>query len=178
MKKLSIIAISCFALIASGFIVSNIWNVKNEEATISFELPNNGTKGTIGGLKATLDFNAKDPANSKIIASVDVKTLNTGDAKKDTHLMSADFFNADKYPTMSFTSSSIKTSSEGFIAIGELHIKDSTKTIEIPFTFAEEKGAGTFKGTTTILGGDYGIMKKSATEKDKVAITISVPVAK
>ncbi len=179
MKKILIVGIVCFVIIASSFAVSMLWDVANEGVIINFELPDQGTKGTLSGLKATIDFNQKDLAASKISASVDVKTLNTGDPKKDNHLLSADFFNADKYPTLSFVSSSIKATVDGFLAMGNLTIKDSTKAIEIPFSFTEDtNGVGIFKGTMSIFSSDYGVTKKSPASKDKVVVTFIVPVKK
>ena len=179
MKKISIIIIACVIIIASGFTISMLWNVADQGVIINFELPAQGTNGTISGLKASIDFNQKDLAASKISASVDVKTLNTGDPKKDEHLMAADFFNAEKYPTMLFVSSSIKANADGFMATGNLTIKDSTKAVEIPFSFIEDAtGAGTFKGTLSIFSGDYGVTKKNTTGKDKVVVMITVPVKK
>ncbi|MGQ0828823.1 MAG: YceI family protein [Bacteroidota bacterium] len=179
MKKISIIAIACIAIIASGFTASILWDVSNEGVTVNFELPDEGTKGTLSGLKASIDFNQKDLSASKISASVDVATLNTGNGQKDKHLLSADFFNVEKYPTMSFISTSIKATSEGFMAAGNLTIKDSTKSVEIPFSFTEDaSGSGFFKGTLSIFSSDYGVMKKSKTGKDKVVVVLTVPVKK
>lgn len=179
MKKISIITIACLVIIASGFTASMLWNVANEGVSVNFELPEQGTKGTLSGLKASIDFDQKDPASSKISASVDVKTLNTGDPKKDEHLLSADFFNAEKYPTISFISTSVKAVAGGFIATGNLTIKDSTKTVEMPFKFDEDtNGGGTFQGVLTIFSGDYGVTKKNTSGKDKVVVMLTVPVKK
>jgi polyisoprenoid-binding protein YceI len=179
MKKTTFILIACVFVIVSGFTVSMFWNVMNDGVTISFELPDEGTKGTLGGLKATIDFDQKDPANSKISASVDIKTLNTGNKQKDDHLLSADFFNAEKYPSVTFVSKSVKATDKGFLANGDLTMKDSTMSVEIPFVFVEgADGTGSFQGTMTIFSGDFGITKKSKSGKDKVVITLNVPVKK
>jgi polyisoprenoid-binding protein YceI len=179
MKKIFFPLALLLIILASSFTASLIWNVSANGVTINFELPDQGTKGTVSGLKASIDFDAKDPVSSKITASIDIKTLNTGDAKKDHHLLTADFFDAEKFPLITFTSSSIKASNEGFLATGNLTMKDSTKNIEIPFTFSEDaSGAGVFKGTMTVFSGDFGITKKSGSGKDKVIIQINVPVKK
>lgn len=175
MKKTSILFIAFVMLIASGFTVSMIWNVANEGVTISFELPDEGTKGTLSGLKASIDFDQKDPASSKISASVDINTLNTGNKQKDAHLLSADFFNAEKYPTATFVSTSVKATDKGFLASGNLTMKDSTKAVEIPFSFTEDaNGGGAFQGTMSISSKDFGVTKKPV----NVVITLTVPVKK
>lgn len=179
MKRISLIVVAAIVMVTSAFTASMLWNVTNEGLTINFELPDEGTKGTLSGLKATIDFDEKDPGNSKISASVDVKTLNTGNKQKDGHLLSADFFNAEKYPVISFVSTSVKAIETGFLANGNLTMKDSTMAVEIPFTFKDEgNGSGAFNGTMTIHSGAFGITKKSKSGKDKVVITLSVPVKK
>lgn len=179
MKKTYISVIALFVIITSGFTTSMLWNISNEGVTVNFELPDEGTKGTLTGLKATIDFDQKDPSSSKITASVEMNTLNTGNAQKDKHLLSADFFNVEKFPSATFTSSSIKVTKDGFLAAGSLTMKDSTKAIEVPFTFTEDaNGAGVFKGKMEVLCSDFGIMKKSKSGKDKVLVTLSVPVKK
>jgi polyisoprenoid-binding protein YceI len=178
MKKIFFATTTLIIIVSSAFKVSSLWNVSNEAVTINFELPDQGTKGTVSGLKASIDFDAKDPSPSKITASIDINTLNTGNEQKDKHLLSADFFNAEKFPSISFTSTSVKATSDGFLAVGNLTIKDSTKNVEIPFTFSEDAAGGTFKGTMTILTGDFGVTKKSAAGKDKVVIQVTVPVKK
>jgi polyisoprenoid-binding protein YceI len=179
MKRTSLIVLAAIMVVASGFTASMLWNVSNEGLTINFELPDEGTKGTLSGLKASIDFDQKDPANSKISASVDVKTLNTGNKQKDDHLLSADFFNAEKYPVISFVSTSVKATENGFLASGNLTMKDSTMAVEIPFTFKEEgNGGGAFHGSMTVHSGDFGVTKKSKSGKDKVVITLNVPVKK
>jgi len=178
MKKRVLLFIAIATMLCSAFTISMIWNVNDQEVVINFELPLQGTKGTLSGLKASIDFDQKNPTESKISASVDVKTLNTGDKKKDDHLLSADFFNAEKYPTISFTSTSIKANETGFLATGNLTMKDSTKSVEIPFTFSEDEHGATFKGTMTIFSGDYGVTKKNDSGKDKIVVNLSVPVKK
>lgn len=177
MKKLHFLIAACLVVGASAFTVSTLWNVA-DGVTISYEMTGNGTKGTLSGLKATIDFNAKDPSASKIEASLDASSLTTDNEKKTEHLKSADFFDVAKHPTIKFTSKSITTTKDGFLAKGDLMMKDSTHPVEIPFTFTEDASGGVFKGSLSIQSGDYGVTKKSPEGKDKVNITINVPVKK
>lgn len=178
MKKVTGIALLLAVLIFFGFTVSRSWKAAAEGVTISFELPDEGTKGTLSGLNAVIDFDKNDLGNSKIAASVELKTLSTGNKQKDDHLLSADFFDADKHPKILFESTSIKASDRGFIVTGNLSMKDSVKAVEVPFNFTEENGAGVFKGSMEIHPGDFGVTKKSKTGKDKVVVMLTVPVTK
>jgi polyisoprenoid-binding protein YceI len=179
MKKIILIPAVLLVLVFSAYkAVTTSWNVKTDAVKITFELPNEGTKGTVSGLNATIDFDEKDLSKSKITATVDAKTINTGVEKRDAHLQAPDFFNTEKYPVITFTSSKIVSSDKGFIAHGALTMRDSTHNVEIPFQFENKGSEGVFKGKLSVFGGDYGVMKRSKTDKDKVDITIEVPVTK
>lgn len=178
MKKVlvTIAAVSTLAFIPAAL---TVWKTVPEKVQINFELPLEGTKGTISGLASEISFDEKNLAESNIKASVDVKTLTTDNERKTEHLLSADFFNAEKYPVMTFTSTSFKSTDSTLIAFGTLAIKDSVKNVEIPFKFTKgEKDEAMFTGKLKIYSGDYGIGKKSKTGKDEVVVNISVPVKK
>jgi len=176
MKKI-ITSTALFCLVAfSVYAMSVLWTVKTDAAKVSFTLPGNGTTGTLTSLKANIEFDEKDLANSKISASVEVKSLNSGDEGKDKHLKSADFFDADKFPLISFASTKIIAAEKGFVATGTLTIKDSVKVIELPFTFDNKGAEGTFQGKFSIECGDYGVTKKG--KKVPVDITLEIPVGK
>jgi polyisoprenoid-binding protein YceI len=110
-------------------------------------------------------------------ASIVVNSLKNGNKKQEEHLLSSDFFNAEKFPTISFISTEIVSSGDVFIAKGNLTMKDSTKQIEIPFTFVEnEQSKATFSGTMTLYAQDFGVMKRNQEGSDKVIVCIDVPV--
>ncbi len=92
-------------------------------------------KGTFSGLTGTLLENPTDSTLSSVEASVDIATLNTGDAQRDGHLKSADFFDVEKYPTMTFKSTQVERKGEAEYRVsGDLTIHGVTK----PVTFAVE----------------------------------------
>ncbi|HWY10708.1 MAG TPA: YceI family protein [Bacteroidia bacterium] len=184
MKKQSIIILTLAAAISSAFTLAMVWKADEKASTVNWELPNNpGHKGTFGNLSSTIDFDKAKLAGSKITASIDVKTINGGDPKLNAHLLTADFFDAEKFPKITFTSTEIKTNGDAYIAKGTLTMKDSTKVIELPFTFKEDgSNKATFSGTMTINASDYGVMKKSKDPakagNDKTIINLVVPVSK
>lgn len=186
MKKQLIIILAATAILSSAFTMAMIWKADDKASTVKWELPNNpGHRGTFSNLSATIDFDKANLAESKITASIDVKTVDGGDPKLNAHLQAADFFDAEKFPKITFTSTSIaaNASGEAYVAKGTLTMKDSTKVIEFPFTFTEESDVkAIFSGTMTINASDFGVMKKSTDpshpDKDKTIITIVVPVNK
>ena len=70
-------------------------------------------KGSFNGLSGTLTEHTTDATLSSVEASIDVATISTGDAQRDAHLKSADFFDAEKFPTMTFKSTSVKPNGDG-----------------------------------------------------------------
>jgi polyisoprenoid-binding protein YceI len=184
MKKQLIIILTATVVVSSAFTMAMIWKADDKASTVTWELPNNpGHKGTFSNLSATIDFDKAKLAESKITASIDVKTINGGDPKLNNHLQAPDYFDAEKFPKITFTSTSITANGDAYVAKGTLNMKDSTKVIEFPFTFKEDGSTkATFSGTMTLNASDYGVMKKSTdpakADRDKTIITIVVPVNK
>ncbi|MGZ3884737.1 MAG: YceI family protein, partial [Bacteroidia bacterium] len=170
------------AFVASAFTLATLWKADEKTSSVKFELQGSDKKGTFSNLNATINFDKANLADSKITASIDVKTIKAGNEKLEAHLLTADFFDAEKFPKITFTSTEIKSDGAGYIAKGTLTMKDSTKHIELPFTFAEAgKNQATFSGTMTVNAADYGVMKKKPDSKpgsDKVLIYLVVPVTK
>ena len=73
--------------------------------------------------------------NSAIRFELDVASINTRDTFRDHHLVSADFFNADRYPKIIFEKKSIEEKEDKFKLIGDLTIKDITKPITFDVTY-------------------------------------------
>jgi len=84
----------------------------------------------------TIRFDPEHLDQSKFEFTVQIKTINTPNAKRDTHLRSNDFFAADKYPVMTFTSSKITHKQDNTYQVsGTMTIKDTAKDMNIPFVF-------------------------------------------
>lgn len=154
------------------------WVIHPEKALVTFDLPDGGASGSVKGLDAAINFDPANLTESSITASVDVKTLTTGIDMRDKHLMANDYFDADKFPKITFTTTSILPGDNGFVANGKLNMRDSTHVVSIPFNFIEKGDSATFKGSLSIFSGDYGVGKKSKGGKDKVVVTIEVPASR
>jgi polyisoprenoid-binding protein YceI len=131
--------------------------------------------GQFSGLKGTISFDPNDLINSKFDATIDVSTINTGNGMKNTHAKSEKWFDAEKYPSIQFTSSAISKSATGFEAKGTLSMHGVQKEIVIPFTFEDD----TFKGTITVNRLDYNInTTEPAHGASTFKVDITVPVTK
>lgn len=174
---LSAIAVTCLGGLVAFKAVNHVWDVASKEAKISWNMPNGKHNGTFEGFTGTFDFDPANPSQSVIKASVDVNTVKSdaGD-KLDGHLKTADFFDAANHPKIEFTAENVTKSDSGYVATGKLHLRDSTKTVSIPFKFEQNGKTAMFKGRMEILASDYGVMKKSEKKNDLVVIDIVVPV--
>lgn len=132
-------------------------------------------------MTASIDFDKKNLAAAKINAVVVVNSVKAGNEKLEAHLLSPDYFDAEKFPKISFVSTEVSAKDSWFIAKGKLTMKDSTKVIELPFTFTEASASkAVFSGTMTINSADFGVMKANPNKPgmDKVIIYLNVPVSK
>jgi polyisoprenoid-binding protein YceI len=113
------------------------WNVDAPHTEVNFSVKHFFTPvtGTFADYEIDLTFDAENPANSSVRVSIDVASINTGNERRDNHLRSGDFFEAEAYPQMTFVSTSVRqTGADQLVALGDLTIKGVTKQIELPIT--------------------------------------------
>ena len=110
--------------------------------------------GRFGDFKGTVVYDEADLAKSSVDAVIDVSTVNTGVEQRDAHLKTADFFDAAKYPTMTFKSKSVKKDGDGFDVDGDLTLHGVTKPVTLKVEATRSRG---FEATTTINRKDYGL---------------------
>jgi polyisoprenoid-binding protein YceI len=88
-------------------------------------------RGQFTGVSGVITYNEADPAKSSVEATIDAATIDTRDPQRDTHLKSADFFDVEKFPTLSFRSSHIVRRADGTLTVsGPLTIHGVTKDAE------------------------------------------------
>ncbi|MGP3535250.1 YceI family protein [Microbacterium sp. RD1] len=132
-------------------------------------------RGTFGMKSATL-IAPENPLDARVEASVDVTSLDTKDEGRDQHLRSADFFDAENFPTMEFRSTGVRLEGGEFLVDGDLTIRGITK----PVTFAFEFGGfgtdpwGNYKAGATAKGvinrEDFGLTWNAALETGGVLV--------
>jgi polyisoprenoid-binding protein YceI len=183
MKKIVISTLTSLIL-CCAFTVLSDWKLDPSTNTIIaiWNFPAHHKKGGFTKLTSSIHFDKLNLSGSKINAFIEVKSITSVNDKLNAHLLSPEFFDAEKFPTINFTSTEIKANGDAFIAKGHLKMKDSTKLIEIPFTFTENgKDKATFNGTMIIHASDFGVVKRKAEEpedQDKVTIELTIPVIK
>lgn len=140
---------------------------------------NPDVSGTFDELTSTaLIFNEAELAKSKLNFKIKVASINTGNGLQNKHARGEEWFDADKYPFIEFTSSRIEKTAEGYKAIGKLEIKGEVKEVSIPFSFSKKGSKGTFIAKFSVNRSDFGVGKKNAGVAENIKITATIPVIK
>lgn len=96
------------------------------------------TTGQFNQFDGSVTSTNEDFTDSQIELTIDVNSIDTEDEKRDQHLKASDFFDAEKYPTITFKSTAMKKvegEEDKYILIGDFTIKDSTKSITLDVTY-------------------------------------------
>jgi polyisoprenoid-binding protein YceI len=133
-------------------------------------------RGQFGKTTGTLRLDEKDLTKSAVEATVDVTTIDTRVADRDTHLKSPDFFDAAKYPTMTFKSTKVEKAGDGRLKVtGDLTIKATTKPVVLDVTYSPSAITGPrgetrrgFNATTTVNRKDFGLSWSKVVEAGPV----------
>jgi polyisoprenoid-binding protein YceI len=175
MKKLNLLLMFLAVIILSAFtVVSTQWKISNG---YSIKFFNEHAKGEFEKISGTIHFDENDLVNSSFNMQVDVKSIATGNFLKNSHAKGEKWFDSDKYPKITFVSTKISKSANGFVVEGNLKMKDVTKAIEIPLTFKNN----VFSGKFSVNRMDYNIGSMEGMSKkvgNKIDLEISVPVIK
>jgi polyisoprenoid-binding protein YceI len=121
--------------------------IDNNHSTIGFSVPILGglsqVKGKFTDFAITLNNDEKDITKSSVSVVIKATSVDTGIEGRDRHLRTADFFDVEKFPEITFKSERIEKKGKQFIAHGPLTMHGVTKQIALPFTIT-----GTFKNPT------------------------------
>ncbi len=150
------------------------WKI-NDGYSIKFKATD--AEGVFKTMTGDISFNENDLSSSKFSVSVDVSSINTGNGMKNKHAKSDKWLDAAKYPSISFNSSKISKSANGYQVEGTLEMHGLKKQIVIPFIFS----SNTFKGNFSVNRMDFGVGTMEGMSKkvsNEIALEISVPVTK
>jgi len=181
-----LVAASAFA--ADSFVVDK----NHSEATFQVRHLVSRVSGKFDDFTGSISVDQANPAASSVEFTIKTPSIDTGVTDRDKHLRSADFFDAEKYPEISFKSTSIKPSGrkDVYDVTGTFTMHGVTKTITLPVEFLgfvkDPRGnqrAG-FTAHTTLNRKDYGINWNRALDaggtllSDDVDITVNIEAAK
>ncbi|HLS22278.1 MAG TPA: YceI family protein [Pseudogracilibacillus sp.] len=162
------------------------WNVDVTHTNVGFEIKHmmvSKVRGNFSDMEGTIEGDPRELENTKINFRVGIDSISTNNEDRDNHLRSADFFEAEKYPNMTFESTNIKKVGDNqYELTGNLTIKDVTK--ETTFD-VEYLGEGTnpwgvevvgFEASTTISRKEFGLTWNQALETGGVLVGDDVKI--
>lgn len=169
---------------ASAFAQSNTWTIDKNHAETTFKIRHMGVstvRGSISGITGTIVWDEKDPSKSSVEVTIDASTVSTNNSMRDKDLKSDHYFNIEKFPTMTFKSTSVTRTNGKLQVIGDLTLAGVTKsvTLDVDGPSAPKKGmAGKtvigLSATGAIKRSDFNFAPKTPTivVGDEVGITI------
>ena len=184
------VAAGLFAAAASS-VQAQTWNIDSSHSAAQFAVRHmmvTTVRGDMGKISGAVTFDPSKPAAGSIEATVDVTGINTREAGRDKHLKSADFFDVEKFPTITFKSRRIDPSAGGgFTITGDLTMRGVTKEVVLDVeplrpVIKDQRGAsrtGT-TATTKLNRQDSGVNWSRALDgggvvvSDEVSVTIDI----
>jgi polyisoprenoid-binding protein YceI len=169
-------------------LTAGTWNVDPSHSTVGFtarHLMITKVRGSFKTFTGSITV-AADPLQSKVEATVEVDSVDTGDANRDGHLKSGDFFELEKYPAMKLVSTGIAAKGSNYVMNADLTIKGVTKPVQFDLEF---DGVNTdpwgnvkagFTASTEINRKDWGMEWNAVLEtggvvvSEKIALTLDI----
>ncbi|MES2593511.1 MAG: YceI family protein [Bacteroidota bacterium] len=151
-----------------------VWSLDPTHSTLHFAVKHMviaQAKGSFTNYTLKVETPGVDFSDAKIELEIDVNSINTNSSDRDNHLRSADFFNVAQFPTLNFVSKSwIKINDEEYKLVGDITIKDITKSIEFKVNYGGQlvDPWGNVRAGFTIEGAidryDFGLTWNSVLE--------------
>jgi polyisoprenoid-binding protein YceI len=171
------------------------WNIDPVHSVAEFKVKHmmiTNVKGQFTGVSGSLSLDGDDLNRSRVEATIDAASINTREPQRDTHLKSPDFFDVEKFPTLSFKSTHVSRNADGDLQVaGDLTIHGITRNVtfevEGPTAPAKDPWGNTRLGLsaiTKISRKDFGLTWNATLETggilvgDEVTITLDVELIK
>ncbi len=167
------------------------WEIDVAHSEVSFRIRHlvSQVRGSFRDFSGRVETNEANPTASKVSFTIQASSIDTGNADRDKHLRSADFFDVEKYPTITFVSSKIQPRGDNrFDVTGTLTMHGVAREITLPVEFTgtvKDPWGNTkagFETSTTLNRKDYGIVWNRALDTggfvlgDDVQVSISLQV--
>jgi polyisoprenoid-binding protein YceI len=167
------------------------WAIDPVHSSISFTVRHlvvSKVRGTFGSFSGAVVVGADGSAS--VSAEIAVDSVNTGNEQRDAHLKAADFFDVEKFPTASFSSTGVRADGDDYVLDGDFTLKGVTKPIQLKLEFnGVNPGMGHgevagFEATVVLNRKDFGIdidmplETGGAVVGDKVTITLEIEALK
>ena len=169
---------------------TSTWAIDPAHSQIEFvvrHLALSNIHGRFGNLKGNITMNDTDITKSTVQVTIDVTSLDTGVAQRDSDVKGANFFDTAQYPSATFASTSVAKKGMGLTVTGNLTLHGVTRPVELdvegpsgPVPGMDKKPHSGFSATTTINRKDFGVGPNAPATMvgDEIKLTIDLDVAK
>ena len=177
-------------LLASGLLslaeqsrAADTYNIDTAHSSVGFAIAHmviNTVHGHFNQFSGTVSVDGKNVAEAK--GTIDTKSIDTGQPKRDTHLKSADFFDAEKYPTITFQSKRAEKKGDETVLVGDFTMHGVTKELSLPMKLngpiKDPMGMTRIglQAKTKVNRKDYGISYNKALEAGGVMLGEDVEI--
>jgi len=168
--------------------IAGTWDIDAAHSTVGFSVRHMMVSKVRGYFR---DFSgeivtAEDPAQSTVTATIDLGSIDTRQEQRDAHIRSADFFDVENHPQMTFRSTAVRTDGADWVVDGELSLKGNTKPVSLTLElngFGPDAYGGTragFSARTEISRSAFGVDIQMPMDgggvvvADKVAVELEI----
>jgi polyisoprenoid-binding protein YceI len=197
-RKLSTFLAGTVLFVAGSALAENApvltpWTIDAGHAHVGFSVPHmvvSEVEGKFKRFSGDVQLDEKDLTHSKLAFTAETASVDTDNADRDKHLVSPDFFDAAKYPQLTFTSKTITKSGKGYKIVGDLTLHGVTKTVTLDATLSEAvtnpwgKQVRAARISGTVSRADFGMTWNKALDKgglvlgEKVTLDIKLELNK
>ncbi len=181
MRHLRLGICALIALFAAAAFAADTYTIDGAHSSATFSVRHmaiSTVPGRFSQISGTINYDEKDITKSSVEATIKTASISTDNDYRDKDLKSANYFDVEKYPDITFKSTKIEKRGDQLVAIGDFTMHGVTKQIELPF---EVNKAATPRGTvigataeTKLSRKDYGITSGSAVVGDEIKIALSI----
>lgn len=175
MKKISIpiafAAIICLSAFAA--ISATNWTI---EDGYSVKFVSEHPSGEFKKMSGKVVFDENDPGAAVFGVTIDVGSIDCGNAMMSSHALGGGWFDAEKYPAIIFMSHGATKTATGYETTGKLTMKGVTKDLTIPFTFTPNATGGVFTGKFDVNRADFGVGEPGGKVPDVMSLEVTLPV--
>ena len=189
MKQLFLVLLSTVILFSFTNTEKKKWQLDGGHSSLRFSVSHQGVanfNGSFGKFSVQMTTEGDDFSTMQVEMSADIASINTNNSMRDKHLCEEDFFNAEKFPKMTFKSKSVKKKGKNkYIVSGDFTMHGVTKTVELTAVhngtvILEDEGqkiplAG-LKVTGTVKRSDYGISPEYKDIADEVNLEADLEI--
>jgi polyisoprenoid-binding protein YceI len=170
--------------VAHGALAADVYVTDTAHTLVGFTVRHlviTKVRGKFNEFVGTITYDENDVTKSSLHGTIKTASIDTDDAKRDEHLRSTDFFDAATHPEITFASKRVEKKGEGYVMIGDLTIRGTTKEVAMPFTLTGKithrgKTRIGFEASLQINRKDFGVSYHRLTDTGGLVVSDTVDI--